>query len=148
MRLSTKGKYGLYAMVYLAQHEGAGPQALRSVASIGISENYLEQLLGNLRKGGLVNTVRGAQGGYLLARPPEEITVCDIIDATEGPLNLSDCIADEQSCHHIQECKPRKVWEYLTKTINGMMQQITLRDILEKDHLDCVTEEQSKEITA
>ena len=148
MRLSTKGKYGLYAMVYLAEHEGAGPQALRNVASIGISENYLEQLLGSLRKGGLVSTVRGAQGGYLLARKPEEITVADIMDATEGPLNLSECIADEKICQHIKDCKPRKLWDHLTKTINGMMQRITLRDVLERDDLDLLDEENVGEITA
>ena len=74
MKLSTKGKYGLYAMFYLAQHEGSGPQPLKAVAEIGVPEDYLEQLLGNLRRAGLVTTVRGAQGGYHLAYAPGEIT--------------------------------------------------------------------------
>ena len=95
MKLSTKGKYGLYAMFYLAQHEGSGPQPLKAVAEIGVPEDYLEQLLGNLRRAGLVTTVRGAQGGYQLAKAPEDITVGDIIDATEGPLSISECISDE-----------------------------------------------------
>ena len=99
MKLSTKGKYGLYAMYYLAQHTGDGPQPLKAVSAIGVSEDYLEQLLGNLRRAGLVTTVRGAQGGYLLGKEPQEITVGDIIDATEGPLNLSECLADESCCH-------------------------------------------------
>ena len=64
MKLSTRGKYGLYAMVYLAQHAGDGCQPLKSVAEIGVQEDYLEQLLGGLRRAGLVTTVRGAQGGY------------------------------------------------------------------------------------
>ena len=71
MRLSTKGKYGLYAMFYLAQHTGDGPQPLKAIKGIGVPENYLEQLLGNLRRAGLVTTVRGAQGGYSLAAKPE-----------------------------------------------------------------------------
>ena len=74
MKLSTKGKYGLYAMYYLAQHAGEGCQSLRSVAEIGVPEDYLEQLLGTLRRAGLVTTVRGAQGGYALAKAPEEVS--------------------------------------------------------------------------
>ena len=134
MKLSTKGKYGLYAMYYLAQHAGSGPQPLKAVAEIGVSsEDYLEQLLGNLRRAGLVTTVRGAQGGYQLAREPEEITVGDIIDATEGPLSISECLMDEGSCRHSGQCKTRRVWEYLSNSINGLLQSITLKDMLEQD---------------
>lgn len=134
MKLSTKGKYGLYAMFYLAQHAGSGPQPLKAVAEIGVSsEDYLEQLLGNLRRAGLVTTVRGAQGGYQLAKAPEDITVGDIIDATEGPLTISECLSDEGSCHRAGQCKTRRVWEYLSNSINGLLQSITLRDMLEQD---------------
>lgn len=134
MKLSTKGKYGLYAMYYLAQHAGSGPQPLKAVAEIGVSsEDYLEQLLGNLRRAGLVTTVRGAQGGYQLAREPEQITVGDIIDATEGPLSISECLSDEGSCRHSGQCKTRRVWEYLSNSINGLLQSITLQDMLEQD---------------
>ena len=133
MKLSTKGKYGLYAMFYLAQHEGSGPQPLKAVAEIGVPEDYLEQLLGNLRRAGLVTTVRGAQGGYQLARAPEDITVGDIIDATEGPLTISECISDEGCCHRSGECRTRRVWEYLSNSINGLLQSISLRDMLEQE---------------
>ena len=136
MKLSTKGKYGLYAMYYLAQHHACGPSPLREVATIGVSEDYLEQLLGTLRRAGLVNTVRGAQGGYLLAKEPETITVGDIIDATEGPLNISDCLADEGCCHKSGRCKTRRVWEYLSESINQLLQSITLKDMLEQDRFD------------
>jgi len=133
MKLSTKGKYGLYAMFYLAQHAGCGPQPLKAVAEIGVPEDYLEQLLGNLRRAGLVTTVRGAQGGYQLSREPEAITVGDIIDAMEGPLSLSECLNDEGSCRRAGECKTRRVWEYLSSSINNLLQSITLRDMLEQD---------------
>lgn len=140
MKLSTKGKYGLYAMFYLAQHEGSGPQPLKAVAEIGVPEDYLEQLLGNLRRAGLVTTVRGAQGGYQLAKAPEYITVGDIIDATEGPLTISECISDEGCCHRSGECRTRRVWEYLSNSINGLLQSISLRDMLEQDSFGVPTQ--------
>lgn len=133
MKLSTKGKYGLYAMYYLAQHAGDGCQPLKSVAEIGVPEDYLEQLLGGLRRAGLVSTVRGAQGGYSLAKAPEEITVGDIIDALEGPLSISDCVGDESLCRKAGQCRSRLVWEYLSRSINDVLQSITLRDMLEQE---------------
>ena len=145
MKLSTKGKYGLYAMFYLAQHDGCGPQPLKAVAEIGVSEDYLEQLLGNLRRAGLVNTVRGAQGGYQLAMDPADITVGDIIDATEGPLSISDCLHDEGSCHRSGQCRTRRVWEYLSNSINNVLQSITLRDMLEQDSFDAIAQATAKE---
>ena len=140
MKLSTKGKYGLYAMFYLAQHEGSGPQPLKAVAEIGVPEDYLEQLLGNLRRAGLVTTVRGAQGGYQLAKAPEDITVGDIIDATEGPLSISECISDEGCCHRSGDCRTRRVWEYLSNSINGLLQSISLRDMLEQESFGVPTQ--------
>lgn len=133
MKLSTKGKYSLYAMYFLAQKAGEGPQPLKEVAGIGVSEDYLEQLLGTLRKSDLVTTVRGAQGGYQLARPPEKITVGDILNATEGPLNLSDCLRDEGACEHSGECKARRVWDYLSRSIDRLLDSITLQDMLEQE---------------
>ena len=133
MKLSTKGKYGLYAMFYLATQAGNGPQPLKSVAEMGVvPEQYLEQLLGNLRRAGLVATVRGSQGGYQLAKLPSAITVGDIIDATEGPLSLSECLQDTDCCRKSGECPTRRVWEQLTNSINGFLQGITLQDMLDQ----------------
>ena len=133
MKLSTRGKYGLYAMFYLAQHAGEGCQPLKAIAGIGVQEDYLEQLLGGLRRSGLVTTTRGAQGGYALARAPEEITVGDIIDALEGPLNISECVGDESCCHKAGQCRSRRVWEYLSRSINDLLDSITLKDMLEQE---------------
>lgn len=135
MKLSTKGKYGLYAMFYLATQVGNGPQPLKSVAEMGVvPEQYLEQLLGNLRRSGLVATVRGAQGGYQLAKAPDKITVGDIIDATEGPLSLSECLQDTDCCKKSGQCATRKVWEQLTESINETLQSISLQDMLNEEN--------------
>ena len=130
MKLSTRGKYGLYAMFYLATQAGNGPQPLKAIAEIGVPEQYLEQLLGNLRRAGLVTTVRGVQGGYQLARDSDQISVGDIIDATEGPLHLSECLQDTESCQKSGDCPARRVWSRLTSQINNLLQGITLKDML------------------
>lgn len=130
MKLTTKGKYALYAMHYLALKAGEGPQPLKAIAEIGIPEQYLEQLLGNLRRAGLLTTVRGAQGGYKLAGQPGEITVGDIIEATEGPVSLSECVSENSPCAKSGACAARQVWERLTGDINAILQGITLQDML------------------
>ena len=134
MKLSTRGKYALYAMVYLAQKAEEGPQPLREIAQLGLPEQYLEQLLGSLRKAGLVTTVRGAQGGYQLAKAPEDISVGHIIEAMEGPLNLSECATDGV-CPRGGDCPSRKVWEYLTDSINNLLYSISLKSMLESKEL-------------
>ena len=132
MKLSTRGKYGLYAMIYLAQHDGEGPQSLKAIAEVGTPEAYLEQLLGSLRRAELVKTVRGAQGGYQLSRPAGDITARDILEAMEGPLSFSDCVGEgsESPCRHSENCPARGVWEYLTGQINGLLSHITLDDMI------------------
>ena len=138
MRLSTRGKYGLYAMLYLAQKANEGPQTLRSIAQVALPDQYLEQLLGCLRKAGLVATVRGAQGGYQLAAPPAEISVGQIIEAMEGPLSLSECTTEGETydCPHSDACLARPVWEYLTRRINDLLHSITLQDMLDSKEMD------------
>ena len=130
MKLTTKGKYGLYAMLFLSRHEGEGPQPLSSMEGLGVQPDYLEQLLGTLRRGGLVTTVRGSQGGYQLSRPSDEITVGDVIVATEGPVNLSECLSDEESCVRSNTCASRKAWSYLSRQINRVLDSVTLRDVI------------------
>ena len=134
MKLSTRGKYGLYAMIYLAQHEGEGPQSLKAFAALGTPEAYLEQLLGSLRRAQLVKTVRGAQGGYELSRKPENITARDIIEAMEGPLNFSDCVSGaDHACDRSAHCPAKGVWEYLTGQVNGLFDSITLADMVKQN---------------
>ena len=135
MKLSTKGKYGLYAMIFLAQRRGEGPQSLKAFGELNLPEAYLEQLLGSLRRAGLVSSVRGTQGGYLLSREPESVTVKEILEAMEGPLLFSDCVADPggQPCAQSGTCPARGVWEYLTGEINALLNRITLADIVSQN---------------
>ena len=131
MKLTTKGKYGLSAMLYLAQHAEEGPLPLKKLAETGMPEDYLEQLLGTLRRAGLVTTVRGAQGGYRLSRSAQEITVGDVINAVEGPVSFCDCIDQDVSCAQQDTCQTRRVWHYLSENVNSLLASITLAGALD-----------------
>ena len=137
MKLSTKGRYSVTALYELAQHYGEGIVPLKSIAeSQGLSENYLEQLMGTLRKAGLVTSTRGAQGGYELARPPQEITICDIVTAAEGPIALVDCLLEDEkhpACAKAGECVTRGIWAKVVASINDVLAGITLADLCQKD---------------
>lgn len=141
MKLSTRGKYGLYAMYYLAQHNGEGPQTLQNISTVGVPKQYLEQILGNLRRAGLLSTVRGAQGGYQMAYSPEEITLRDIIDAVEGPIELSECASSEPACQRSGSCPVRWVWQRVTDSINHELEKIKLSDMLKQP---CESEENNR----
>ena len=134
MKLSTRSRYGLKAVVDLAVYEGEAPVTLSALAGMqGVSEAYLEQLLCTLRRAGLVVSARGAQGGYMLSRPPEEITVGDILRALEGGLTLLDCLDEEDACGKSCDCPSRKIWQRLRDGINEIVDGITLDDMLRRD---------------
>ena len=131
MKLSTRARYGIHAMVDLAAFYGQGPQPLKSVAERQrIPEQYLEQLMAPLRREGLVAGVRGAQGGYTLARPPREITVGMLMRILEGPISLADCLDEKGTCDKAQACPTRLVWERLSQCIDGVLDSVTLHDLL------------------
>jgi Rrf2 family cysteine metabolism transcriptional repressor len=133
VRFSTRGRYGLKAMFVLAQHYGQGPLPLKQVAEDqGISEAYLEQLIGELRKSGLVKSVRGAQGGYLLGKPPDRITVGDIIRVLEGPIAPADCVIDDDSdlCDQADKCVTRLIWERVRDSVTKVLDSMSLADML------------------
>ena len=132
MKLSTKGRYGLKAMYDLALNYGDEPVSLKSIAERqGISENYLEQLMANLRKAGLVRSIRGAYGGYLLSREPSKITVGDVLRALEGPIGLVDCVLEQDAvkCLKYEKCITRTVWEKISDSIVKTIDSITLQDM-------------------
>lgn len=135
MKLSTKGRYGLKAMFQLALTQSKGPVPLKQIAEKqDLSENYLEQLFSTLRKDGLLSSVRGAQGGYLLARPPEEITVGNILRSLEGELAPSDCIIDGvNECERETICVTKNVWIKIKDSIDEVVDSITLKDMIEDD---------------
>lgn len=135
MKLSTKGRYGLKAMFDLALNYGEGPIPLKSIAERQeISEHYLEQLISNLRKAGLVKSVRGAQGGYVLAHKPSEITVGDVLRVLEGPIGLVDCVLEQDAveCSKADDCITRVVWEKIRDSMISTMDSITLKDMCDE----------------
>ena len=132
MKLSTRSRYGILAMYDLARQSAEGPQPISAIAERQfIPEAYLEQLIGPLRRDGLVRSVRGAQGGYMLARPPEEITVGQVIRSLEGELNLVNCLSGEDACDRACSCATRIVWQKLSEGLNRIADGITLQDMID-----------------
>lgn len=133
MKMSTRARYGVRLMFELGLCYGGKPMFLKDIArNEELSEKYLSQLVMPLKASGLVNSVRGAQGGYLLARPPEQITVKDIVEILEGDLAPSDCSKDNSLCARSSYCITRGVWEKLEKSISKTLKSITLNDLVSK----------------
>ncbi|MBZ9687825.1 Rrf2 family transcriptional regulator [Clostridium estertheticum] len=131
MKLSTKGRYGVKAMVDLAINYGEQPISIKSISERqSISEYYLEQLFSSLRRAKLIKSIRGAQGGYILNRAPEEITIYDVINVLEGPIEISDCLEDG-SCNKVDCCATRLLWKKIKNSIDSVTSSITLKDIVD-----------------
>lgn len=133
MKLSTKGRYGLRAMVDLTLHSESEPASIASIAARQhISESYLEQLIAKLRKAGLVTSIRGASGGYAAARPAEEISVGDVLRALEGSLDPVDCpgLSEEKGCEGSDVCVTKYVWKRINESINRTVDEIKLSDLV------------------
>lgn len=130
MIISTKGRYGVRAMFVLAQRYEDGPQSIKSIAEDQhISETYLEQLFSTLRKSGLITSIRGAGGGYILSRRPEEISVGSVLEALEGPLTPADCVTG--NCESAHDCSTHAIWMRIYTGISGVVNSITLKDMLD-----------------
>lgn len=138
MKLSTKGRYGVKAMFELALQYGGEPVSIKEIADkLNISDYYLEQLFGTLRKSGLVNSTRGAQGGYVLSKSPELITAADILNVLEGPIEISDCIADDMNCSRSNYCATRLLWIKISDSVNNVINSVTLQDMLDDYNKIC-----------
>ncbi|MDZ3837252.1 MAG: Rrf2 family transcriptional regulator [Rhodospirillales bacterium] len=135
MKLSTKGRYAVMAMADLAYHSRGKPVALAEVADRQeISLSYLEQLFGKLRRGGLVASVRGPGGGYLLAREPQQMRIADIILAVDEPIKATRCTpGSPRGCHsHKGRCLTHDLWEELGNQIYLYLSSVTLSDVCER----------------
>lgn len=135
MKLSTKGRYGLRAMVDLAENSENGPVSIQSIAKRqDLSDKYLEQLLGMLKKAGLVKSIRGTQGGYQTAKPMANISVGDILRALEGDLTLVDCtgLEKETSCKAAKFCVTKYVWKKIDDSLEDTVNSITLEELVEQ----------------
>jgi Rrf2 family protein len=133
MKFSTKGRYALRIMVDIALNGAGGYISLKEISERqGISKKYLEQIVPVLSRAKLLKTVRGYQGGYALARAPEEITVGDVLRAAEGSLAPVACLDDEENlCERCDVCKTLYVWEGLFKVMTDYVDSITVRDVAE-----------------
>jgi Rrf2 family transcriptional regulator, cysteine metabolism repressor len=136
MKVSTRGEYGVRAMVALAKHYGDGPVSINIVAKESlVPYAYLEQLIVPLRKAGLVESKRGAQGGYTLTRSPELVRVGEVYRVMEGPVAPMDCVSEDpadQTCPLIDGCETRPVWLKVRDSIVDTLDSMTLADLVRK----------------
>ena len=133
MKLSTKGRYGTRALLELALHQGEGPVLLRDIAERQqISLSYLEHLITPLVAGGIVRSIRGVRGGVLLARPPEEIKLSEVIQLLEGSVAPVECINNPGICSRSAFCVTRDVWGELEKAMSRVLESTTLQDLAER----------------
>lgn len=132
MKISTKGRYALRLMLDLATYPG-DPVSIKDIAGRqNISEKYLEQIISVLNKAGFVRSIRGAQGGYILKREPKDYTVGMILRQTEGDLAPVACVGDEgMECERKEECVTVRIYEMINDAVNGVVDHITLADLLE-----------------
>ena len=133
MKLSTRTRYGIRAILELAGNHGKGPLQIKIIAQHqAISVKYLEQLMAILKSAELVRSVRGARGGYILARPPAQIRISDVFNCMEGPVATVECVESKSYCARVADCAARQVWVQLQEAIENILQSITLRDLLDR----------------
>jgi Rrf2 family protein len=133
MKISTKGRYASRVMLDLAINNTGEPIRLKDIANRQeISEKYLEQIISILNRAGYVKSIRGAHGGYILSKNPEEYTIGMILRLTEGSLAPVDCLEENSSsCDRKTGCATNYVWEKLYEAINGVVDNITIADLVE-----------------
>lgn len=135
LKISTKGRYGLRALIDLAQYSEIEPVSISSIAARqGISERYLEQLMTLLKKAGLIKSIRGANGGYVLAREMTEISVGDVLRALEGSLEPVECAAqrEEDGCEAAGGCVTKYVWQKINESINKTVNEMNIKQLVDE----------------
>jgi len=132
MKISTRGRYGTRMMLDLAAHHDQGPTPLREIAKRqDLSVKYLEQLIIPLKAAGYIRSVRGARGGYTLAKKPDKINVGQIIKVLEGGLSLVDCVEDPKLCEREKNCPTRDIWLRMSERLMEELSSLTLSDVLD-----------------
>jgi len=133
MKLSTRTRYGIRAILELAESYRQGPLQLKIIAQHqDISVKYLEQIIAMLKSGGFVKSIRGAKGGYILAKAPNQIKLSDVFDCLEGRVTTVECIEDEDYCARVADCVARQLWVRVQEAIDSVLQSITLQDLLDR----------------
>ncbi|MCD6472826.1 RrF2 family transcriptional regulator [Candidatus Aerophobetes bacterium] len=133
MKLSTKGRYGTRAMIDLALHYGQGPILLKDIAKRQkISDKYLEHMITSLRIAGLINSIRGAHGGYILAKPPAQIKLSQVIKALEGSIAPVECVDDPKTCSQANLCITRGIWTEIKRAMDRILESVSLQDLVKQ----------------
>jgi len=132
MKISTKGRYGLRALIDLGVNSRGKPVLLREIAQRqDISRRYLERLFSELKSAGVIRSIRGALGGYILSREPRAIIVSEVLEALEGPLLPVDCVSNKSVCDNMECCVTHDVWTDIARQIKTYFDNITLEDLME-----------------
>jgi len=133
MKLSTRGRYGLRALLDLAVHQGEGMVLLKDIARRQeVSLPYLEHLITPLIAGGLVKSTRGARGGVLLLKPPAEVKLTEVVQLLEGSIAPVDCVNDPRVCSRSASCVTRDIWMQIKDAIIRVLDSTTLQDLVER----------------
>jgi len=131
MKLSTRSRYGTRLVLDLAKRFNEGPVSIGEIAGRqGISVKYLEQLIIPLKQGNFIKSVRGPKGGHMLSRPPEEITVGEVVKALEGGMSLADCVENPEECNRSEKCATRNIWRAASKAMYDKLDSMTLAGFL------------------
>jgi Rrf2 family transcriptional regulator, iron-sulfur cluster assembly transcription factor len=142
MKLTTKGRYAVTAMLDLALHYEREPINLADISGRqAISLSYLEQLFSRLRKQGLVESARGPGGGYMLARPSTQITIADVIHAVDESVDATKC-GGQKNCHGEDRCLTHDLWEDLSRQISSFLSGITLADLVNRGSVKSISRKQ------
>ncbi len=136
LKLSTKGQYGVRAMFEIARGYPESPVTIREISERqDVSVAYLEQILNKLRRAGVIRSVKGPGGGYLLAAKPEEISIASILKELEGPVAITSCLDPEEGCARVEGCVTHLLWKSLGAKIEAFLETITLKNLLDQEHV-------------
>ena len=146
MRLTTKGRYGMRLVLDIAQHEEQGPVSMAETSlRQDVSVKYLERLVGELQRAGFVRSVRGREGGHLLAMSPESITVGDVVRALEGDASVLACSNNRLACPRSVHCLTRTIWIAADQAMLEKLDSVTVRDIL-NDGQNCIARKEAEKL--
>jgi Rrf2 family protein len=134
LRLPTKGQYGVRAMFEIARGYPDGPITIKEISGRQeVSVAYLEQILNTLRRSGLIKSVKGPGGGYVLTKEPSQTSVGAILKVLEGPVAITSCLDPEEGCSRVETCVTHLMWRSLGQKIEDFLNTITLADLLKED---------------
>ena len=132
LKLSTKGQYGVRAMFEIARSYSEGPLTIKVISEKqDVSVAYLEQILNQLRKSGLITSVKGPGGGYMLSRPPDKVSIGEILGELEGPVAITSCLDPKEGCIRVEGCVTHRLWKALGENIEAFLNKMTLKDLLQ-----------------